>query len=194
MILSFDALLRFFVEEPILHVINRVYLLGGWIILLSLLFYAGFFMLFIYKRILWKKDWNWILLAIDIPQENVQTPKAVEQLFAHIFSVMDPPSIGVKYWRGFFQYQFSFEIISIEGYIQFIIRTVDKYRDVVEAAVYAQYPDVDITEVEDYTTDIPDKYPSDTHKIWAADFVLTQDYAYPIRLYSEFEHNISKDT
>jgi len=189
-----DQVFNFFTVGSTFSIVMKIYTLGGWVILLSMLFFAGFYMLYTYKRKLWKKDWNWILLAIDIPQENVQTPKAVEQLFAHIFSVMDPPSIGTKYWRGFYQYQFSLEIISIEGYIQFLIRTVDKYRDVVEAAVYAQYPDAEITEVEDYTKNIPDKYPNDTHKIWAADFCLTQNYAYPIRMYHEFEHNISKDT
>ncbi len=140
------------------------------------------------------KDWKYVLLAVDIPPLNVQTPKAVEQLFTHIFSVMEPPSIGYKFRRGFQQYSFSFEIVSIEGYIQFLIRTLDKYRDVVEAAVYAQYPEAEITEVEDYTADIPSNYPNDTHNVWAADFLLTQHFSQPIRMYQEFEHSISKDT
>lgn len=166
-----------------------------WFLSLPALFYAFFYMVQTYKKKMWKKKyWKNILLAIDIPPENVQTPMAVEQLFAHIFSVMDPPSIGMKYWKGFQQYQFSLEIISIGGYIQFIIRTNKKFRDVVEAAIYAQYPDAEVTEVEDYTTDIPTKYPNDTHNAWAADFALNEHFAFPLRMYKEFEHNISKDT
>ncbi len=188
------ALEQFFLSGSTFEIVLRLFVAGGWIVFVSLLFFSGFTILEFYKNTRLTKNWKYVLLAIDIPQENVQTPKAVEQLFSHIFSVMDPPAINTKYWRGFQQFQFSFEIISIEGYIQFLVRTLDKYQDVVEAAVYAQYPDVEITEVEDYVKGIPDNYPNETHKIWAADFVLTQHDAFPIRLYSEFEHSISKDT
>ncbi len=189
-----DIIIDYITSESTFEIIYRFIAAGGWSVLVYLLLYAGFYELYSYKRKILKKDFKHVLLAIDIPPMNVQTPKAVEQLFTHIFSVMEVPSIGTKYWHGFYQNQFSFEIVSIEGYIQFLIRTLDKYQDVIEAAVYAQYPEAEITEVEDYTEGIPDKYPSDTHKMWAADFVLTQHEAYPIRMYQEFEHNISKDT
>lgn len=187
-------LISFLTSERTFNVVYNIFAAGGWVVLVGLLFYAGFYMLYTQRRKNWTKDWNYVLLAVDIPLLNVQTPKAVEQLFTHIFSVMEPPSIGYKYWRGFYQYQYSFEIISIEGYIQFLIRVLDKYRDVVEAAVYAQYPDAEITEVEDYVNSVPDHYPNDTHKLWAADFTLTEHYAYPLRLYEEFEHSIAEDT
>ena len=186
--------LSFLDQSPIL-VVWDLFALFGWIVCLWGLTYAFLYMVQTYKKKQWKKvNWNNILLAIDIPQENVQTPMAVEQLYAHIFSVMDPPSIGMKYWQGFQQYHFSLEIISIEGYIQFLIRTNSKFRDVVEAAVYAQYPDADVTEVEDYVANVPTQYPNDTHNVWASDFALKEHYAFPLRMYKEFEHNISKDT
>jgi len=187
-------LIDFLTNEKAFSVVYRIFAAGGWVVLVCLLFYAGFYMLYTLKRKRWKKDWHYVLLAVDIPLINVQTPKAVEQLFAHIYSIMEPPSIGYKYWRGFYQYQYSFEIISIEGYIQFLVRVLDKYRDVIEAAVYAQYPEAEITEVEDYVNSVPNHYPNDTHKMWAADFTLTEHYAFPLRLYSEFEHSIAEDT
>lgn len=191
--LFFDAVLNF-TKQSTFEIVSQVYVLCGWLILGSLLFKVGLILLGAYKAGQYTKDWNHILLAIDIPAVNVQTPKAVEQLFTHIFSVMEPPSIGTVYRRGFDQFRFSFEIISIEGYIQFLIRTLDTYRDVVEAAVYAQYPEAEITEVEDYTKGFPRKFPNDTHNIWATDFGPKQHFAYPIRSYTEFEHSISKDT
>jgi len=60
--------------------------------------------------------------------------------------------------------------------------------------LYAQYPDADITEVEDYVTQVPDKYPNDEYDVWIGDFSLMEHDAFPIRSYREFEHNISKDT
>jgi len=188
-----DQLLFFLTQSPV-EALSQVFVLGGWVILFWGLLYAGLLLLSAYKAGLYTKNWNWILLAIDIPAINIQTPKAVEQLFAHIYSVMEPPSIATVFGRGFVQFSYSFEIVSIEGYIQFIIRTLDIYRDVVEAAVYAQYPDADITEIEDYAKDMPTQYPNDTYNMWATEFGLTQDFAFPIRLYHDFEHSISKDT
>jgi len=192
--LDFIAIITNIFNQSSSLVVLDIYAIVGWIVLVAVFFTAGLKTLAMYKLLRYTSGRKKVLLAIDIPPMNVQTPKAVEQLFTHIFSVMEPPSIGNTYRRGFKQHYFSFEIISIEGYIQFIIRTLDKYRDVVESAVYAQYPDAEITEVEDYVSSVPDNYPNDTHDMWAADYVLTQDQAYPIRTYEEFEHTISKDT
>ena len=81
----------------------------------------------------------------------------------------------------------------MEGYIQFLIRTEEEYRDLLEAAIYAQYPEAEITEVEDYVGNIPHKYPDDKYEIFGFEFILEAANVYPIRTYQEFEHSISKD-
>ena len=48
--------------------------------------------------------------------------------------------------------------------------------------------------MEDYVNDVPHRFPNETHQIFAAEYVLINHEAFPIRTYSEFEHNISKDT
>ncbi|PIR03111.1 MAG: hypothetical protein COV60_02065 [Candidatus Magasanikbacteria bacterium CG11_big_fil_rev_8_21_14_0_20_43_7] len=189
-----DIFLSFFLTQSFFAVLSQVIALGGWIVLAYGLLFAGLALTGAYKAGKETSKWEWVLLAIDVPQMNVQTPKAVEQLFAHIFSIWEPSSIGTVFRRGYARQSYSFEIISIGGYIQFLIRVRTIYRDVVEAAVYAQYPQAEITEVEDYVGTIPDTYPNDTHNIWAAEYLLTKPSAYPIRMYKEFEHNISKDT
>ncbi|MFA4831096.1 MAG: hypothetical protein WC862_05015 [Patescibacteria group bacterium] len=194
MFLSFLQFIESLFLQPVSLAVIDLIALFGWIALAAVLLKGGLMLTKRYKEKRYSKNWNFVLLAIDIPQLNVQTPKAVEQLFSHIYSVMEPPAIVYYYRRGFKQYSFSFEIVSIEGYIQFLIRTLDKYRDVVEAAVYAQYPDAEIVEVEDYVHGIPDNYPNDTHEIFAAEYTLIRDQAFPIRTYEEFEHSISKDT
>lgn len=138
--------------------------------------------------------WKWVTLAIDMPQMNVQTPMAVEQMFAHLAGALDEADFKAKYWTGFAQKRFSFEIVSIEGYIQFIIRVEESLSDLVQTALYAQYPEVEITEIEDYISLAPEKIPSETHDVWISDFGLAEDNAYPIRSYKDFEHSISKDT
>ncbi len=138
--------------------------------------------------------WKFVTLAIDIPQLNVQTPKAVEQLFSHLAGVFSKPDLKGKFVEGYKQKWFSFEVISIEGYIQFLVWTEEQYRDLMETAIYAQYPEAEITEVEDYTANAPSHFPNPDYDMWAGDFALAENAAFPIRSYEEFEHSISKDT
>ncbi len=189
-----DTVLSFFLAQPFFEVVVESMAIVGWLVFSYGILYAGLLLTAIYKGGQEAARWEWIILAIDVPQMNVQTPKAIEQLFAHIFSIWEPASITAVYRRGYIRQSYSFEIVSIGGYIQFLIRVRKKYRDVIEAAVYAQYPQAEITEVEDYVDSVPNAYPNDTHNIWAAEYLLTKPSAYPIRMYSEFEHNISKDT
>jgi len=138
-------------------------------------------------------DWQWSVLAVDVPALYVQSPKAVEQIFVNLSGAAFSPKLFDKYWTGKIPKWFSFEIISIEGYIQFLVRTESEFRDLVEAAIYAQYPEAEITEVEDYVGNIPDMFPNETHEIAGAEFTLLQNEAYPIRTYPHFEYKISKD-
>jgi hypothetical protein len=97
------------------------------------------------------------------------------------------------FWYGKTQKSFSFEIVSIEGYIQFLVRTEIEYRDLVEAAIYAQYPEAEITEVEDYVNAIPDKFPDKEYDVEGIEFKLAEKSPFPIRTYSHFEYSLSKD-
>lgn len=166
---------------------------AGWIILVYLFLFIMLFLWKEYKEEQYKKDWKWVLLAIDVPPENMQTPKAVEQMFSHLAGAYEEPNIADKFRSGFKQRWFSFEIISIEGYIQFLVRTEERFRDLLEGAIYAQYPGAEIIEVEDYTEDVPDKFPSEEYDMWAGDFGLSESFSFPIRTYEEFEHKLFKD-
>jgi len=95
------------------------------------------------------------------------------------------------YAEGVFQLHFSFEIVSIDGYVQFLIRTPEQWRDLIESSIYSQYPDAEITEVEDYVKDAPEKYPNDTHNIWGTEVVLEKHWVYPIKTYEHFEDQVS---
>lgn len=193
LVIDTDNILAFFLQ-PVPVVVIELFYIFGWAFLAYVCIYLMVFYLAEYKENQYKKDWKWVVYAIDIPQLNVQTPLAVEQMFSHLAGAFDSPNIAGKFRQGYKQRWFSFEIISIEGYIQFLIRTEESLRDLVEAAMYAQYPEVDITEVEDYVDFVPSQYPNDTHDMWGADFGLAEDDAYPIRTYRDFEHSIAKDT
>lgn len=136
---------------------------------------------------------KFILLAVDVPKDNEQSPKAVEQIFAHLAGAHSTPNLMEAYWDGYVQAWFSLEIISIDGYVQFLIYTAESFRDLVEAAIYAQYPDAEITEVEDYVNKVPMEYPNNEYDMWGTELILVKPDCYPLRTYLEFEHSLSQE-
>ena len=139
-----------------------------------------------YVRTKYKSLIKWTILEIKIPREVQKTPKAMEQIFAGLHGTEKNPNFIEKWFKGEIPHQFSLEIISKGGQVHFLIRTQEKFRNLVEAQIYAQYPAAEISEVEDYTAALPSKIPSDDYDIWGTEFVLVKEDAYPIRTYPYF--------
>jgi hypothetical protein len=81
---------------------------------------------------------------------------------------------------------FSLEIVSIEGNIHFYIRTPAGFKKIIESQIYAQYPQAEVSEVEDYAATVPDFTKDGPIGLWGANFVLTKDDPYPIRTYVDY--------
>lgn len=170
-----------------------IFAIGGWAVLALIFFFMGSELWKDYRQGKYTKNWQWVVLAVDVPALFIQTPKAVEQIFVHLSGAKTTPNVGEKYWQGKKQKSFSFEIVSIEGYIQFLVRSEVEYRDLVEAAIYAQYTEAEITEVEDYVDNIPTHYPHPNYDMFGIEFALDKPSPFPIRTYPSFEYNLSKD-
>lgn len=138
----------------------------------------------------WSEGHKFILLAIDIPRGNEQSPKAVENMFTYLGGAHGSVSFFEKWFEGLYQKYFSFEIVSINGYTQFLVRTPIEWRNLVESAIYSQYPDAEISEVEDYVNNVPHNVPDDEYDFWGAEFVQGANSAYPIKCYRDFEDKI----
>lgn len=133
-----------------------------------------------------------VILAVDIPRGNVQSPKAVENLFTYLGGAHGSISFWEKWFEGKFQESFSFEIISIDGFTQFLIRTPAASRFLLESAIYSQYPDAEISEIDDYTKGMPTKFPDEEWDIWGVEFIQGASEVYPIKMYQEFEHKFGE--
>jgi len=186
--------LNFFLAQGVVVIAIEWFAVMGWLLMIGPIFSQALHFFIELKEEKYVHDWKPVILAIDIPALNVQTPMAVEQLFSHVAGALTPSGLKEKIKDGYVQRWFSFEIVSIEGYIQFVVWTESVFRDLVEASIYAQYPDAEITEIEDYVHLVPEKFPNETHDLWVNDFGLAEHSAYPLRSYREFEHSISKDT
>jgi len=89
----------------------RALLWFGWIPIAITLLWGFREIWLVYRRGLWKKEnANCIILAIDIPRENRQSVKAVENLFTYIAGAHGSINLLEKYWDGKWQLYFSFEI------------------------------------------------------------------------------------
>ncbi len=132
---------------------------------------------------------KWKLLEIKISKESEKRPKTMDEFFSAIYSTRDVviDTLFDVYLAGMLDIWFSFEIVSIEGDVHFYIRTPDKSKEMIEAQIYAQYPEAEIKEVEDYVTDIPDDIPSKDYELWGTDMVLGREDAYPLRTYKDYE-------
>lgn len=165
----------------------------GWVVL-GIMFLAGVRIIWLkYVRTKWSKNIKFTFLAIDIPRGNIQSPKAIENFFAYIAGAHGTQNFFDKWFSGEYQLSFSFEVASLDGYTQFIIRTPTQFIDLVESAIYSQYPDAEIMEVDDYCEDFPKKFPDEEYDIWGSEFILSNHYMYPIRTYEEFEHRLGPD-
>jgi len=176
-----------FLNLPTDEIILRLLILFGWIPIVFLIIWMGKELWLIRIRKQWASEQKFILLAIDIPRGNEQSPKAVENIFTYFAGAHATINIADKYWVGKVQLSFSFEIVSIEGYTQFLIRSPEQYRNLVESAVYSQYPDAEITEVNDYTDGFPKKFPDEEYDLWGTEWILKNKWVYPIKQYQEFE-------
>lgn len=190
-VIDLEPIINFFSQSPYI-ILWRLFLLIGWIPM-AVIFLWGCLQLWLYYiRSKWFRAQKCILLAIDIPRGNEQTARAVENLFTYFAGAHSTFSLLEIYWQGLYQLYFSLEIVSIDGYTQFLIWTPASYRNLVESAIYSQYPDAEITEVNDYTEGTPSSFPDEEYDIWGAEFIQVKTSAYPIKTYKNFEHQLGK--
>ena len=164
---------------------------GGWIIFLWLAGWIALQMWQSWRQNLYNAKKKFICLSIRVPHMHEQTPRAVENLFAYFAGAHSGNSWTDDWINGKTQDTISVEIVSIDGNVQFVVRTVRGFRDLVEAAVYSQYPDADISEIEDYAAAVPSHYPDEEWNLWGTQFVNGKPDFYPIRTYPSFEDKVS---
>ena len=178
-----------FINLPLGEMMWVFFINVGWVLLAIFLLYA---VLIVYSQKIsayWAaNNLKFIILAIDIPKGNEQSPKAVENMFTYLAGAHGSVSFFEKWFEGKFQVSFSYEIVSLEGYTQFLVRTPIEYRNLIETSIYSQYPDAEIAEVDDYVDIVPHKFPDEEYDVWGSEFIQSQHWAFPIKMYKDFEH------
>lgn len=168
---------------------------GGWMLFVAAFLWVAANGWLYWRRMLSARQKEWLVLALDIPKFSEKDPgqslKAVENIFAHFAGAHSPITWTDKWIGGKFQDPISCEIISIEGHVQFVIRCLRIMRDLVEASIFAQYPNADITEIEDYTKTVPGWYPDKEWDLHGTEMIPVRKEPYPLKTYPEFEHSLT---
>lgn len=142
----------------------------------------------LHLHVKWVTSINWKILEIKVPKNVLKTPKAMEQIFAAAHA---PYTYGIpwykKYLEGQEEYWMTFELIARAGETHFYLRVPTQFRNMMESAVYAAYPEAEITEAEDYLEEMPHILPNEQFDVSGLEEVLRHENYLPIRTYLAFE-------
>ncbi len=176
------------VTAPYLQVIWEIVATWWWLPLPFILYPIFKFHWRFWRVVVWLSTENpMTLIEIRLPSENLKPMRAMETVLTGLWQVYVDPNWFEKYWKGEDCLSFSLEIAAIEGVPHFLMRIPEKQRDVFETHIYAQYPDAEIEEVEDYTKKVPQDIPNKEWDVWGTDYTMVKDDCYPIKIYTDFE-------
>ncbi len=116
---------------------------------------------------------DWVTLQVKINREILQTPKAMEQVF-NGFHVIEKGHICL-------------ELVGMDRELYFIVRVPKEYKNLIESQFYAQYPEIEIEEIDDYFLRLPAHLPNKDFDLWGTEIILEKENYYPIKTYSYFE-------
>lgn len=123
-----------------------------------------------------------VVLLLQVPRTNDKKELAAEQMFASLYGLLTTK-------RGFLQssthrQHISLEIAVLQRKIGFYVWVPSVIKDFVEDQIYAQYPNVQISEVADYSLNVASESPT---YIAAAELRLNENQALPIKTFQSFE-------
>lgn len=130
---------------------------------------------------------KWALLEIRVPRDIQKSPKAMEFIFSNALYQATGKGFWEEWISGTARMYFSLEIVSIGGQVHFYVRTPTRMRQLLESQIYAQYPQSEIVEVEDYALKVGDIEKDGEWKSWGCEFALENHDAYPIKTYVDWE-------
>lgn len=148
-----------------------------------------------YIQALFLSGRNPVLLELKVPREISKSPRAMEIALTGLSISSGETTFIHRAWKGQVRTYFSMEFASFGGEIHFYFWCWKNYRAAVETSIYAQYPEIELVEVEDYASKF--QYDPSIHSCFATDW-RRESYveglkderhidAYPIKTYIDWE-------
>jgi hypothetical protein len=128
---------------------------------------------------------KYVMLEMKVPRDITRSPRAMELALTALWVSSGETQFILRHWRGQVRPFYSFEIASFGGEVHFYVWCRESDKVVIEHALYAYYPEIELHEVEDYATKF--RYDASKYAAFATDHVLEKTDAYPIKTYVDFE-------
>lgn len=166
--------------------------LAIWYIAIPILFYPVFMLLWMdHIQTKYAMTISYTLLEVIPPQNLEKSPQLMESIYIPLAGILSTFNVLEEFVEGRFTNKFSFELVGEAGSVRMLIRTPTGFRNLVESHLYAQYPDVEIREVEDYVGNVPSVMPNREWDLWGTDLVLVGPDPLPIKTYDYFEESVT---
>ncbi len=127
-------------------------------------------------------DTGGVVLLLQVPRTNEKKELAAEQMFASLHGLLTIPQPGM--FKPALRERLSFEIAVREKRIGFYVWVPNYLKSYVEEQIYAQYPTVHISEVEDYAA-FQESQQYTTQLVTELKFIGNN--ALPIKTFQSFE-------
>ncbi len=150
----------------------------GWTLIAA---YLGYLIWKNNQKVSYIESTEHVLLHIIVPKDNEKKELSAEQMFASLHGILRSTAELTK--EGIIQDHISFEIVSAGQIIHFYVWTPTHLKDFITSQIYAQYPTVQISRMEnDYTQkDLGGR------ETYSSEITLTKDEIFPIRTFQSFE-------
>ena len=124
-----------------------------------------------------------------------QTPRSahpMELIFYSLYFRSDV-SRARALWQGVVRVPWSFDVVATNGSVRFYAHVPVKHRAALEGRLRAEYRDIDIDEVSDYSRELP--FNPFEWRLMMREYTLEKSDAYPLRTYVADEHGkVKRDT
>ncbi|MCA9327138.1 type IV secretion system DNA-binding domain-containing protein [Candidatus Saccharibacteria bacterium] len=134
------------------------------------------------KKERYEHDDSGVVLLLQVPRTNDKKELAAEQMFASLHGLLTIPTPGIL--KAAKRERLSFEIAVRKKRIGFYVWVPNYLKTYVEEQIYAQYPTVHITEIEDYAAHKPEQH----YQVQlVTELRFTGNNALPIKTFQSFE-------
>ncbi|MGB8816116.1 MAG: hypothetical protein WCC74_02720 [Minisyncoccia bacterium] len=124
-----------------------------------------------------------VLFEIKLPKEITKSPASMEIFFSY-FAQNGPKAYTEALLDGKVKPWFTCELVSDQGEIHIYIWTWEKYKNLLEAQLYAQYPNLEIYVADDYVNKF--EYDQEKFSYFGAQHGLSKPDPYPIKTYIDY--------
>ncbi|MBL4694196.1 DUF87 domain-containing protein [Candidatus Gracilibacteria bacterium] len=153
------------------------------ILAVAIIFFSVFFNI---QRARRKFSEKYTVLQVRVSKENELGPIVAEQIFATLHGIQHKFSFWQRL-QGYSSDHVSFEIATVKRVMKFYVSFPEKLRNLVEGQIYAQYPDVEIEDVADYSF-----RPENVQNALGVELKFTDPDVFPIKRYPQFEDKLTR--